>query len=101
MKTPLEFLIVVAEGVTITEYQLVHLHEQRSAREFLAVIGGIFSSSGGATRDLLPFEGTKVLGRTFSVKLPELDAGEYGFLMAGAATPSSKVGKMYTFRVIE
>jgi hypothetical protein len=101
VKTPLEFLIIAPEGVTITEYQLIHLRELRDAREFRTVTGGIFSSSGGATRDAIAFEGTKVSSRTFSVKLGELDAGDYGFLPTGSATPSStaNVGKMYTFRV--
>jgi cell division septation protein DedD len=101
IQNPLEFLIIAADGVAITEYQLMHLREERKTREFLAVIGGIFSSSGGAARDLLKFEGTKVASRTFSVKLSKLDPGEYGFLMADATTSSSKVGKMFTFRVVE
>jgi len=101
VRTPLEFLIVATEGVTITDYQLLRLREQRDSREFRTVTGGIFSSSGGATRDAVPFEGAKVVSRTFSVNLPTLEAGEYGFLPTGASTPSSSanVGKMYTFRV--
>jgi hypothetical protein len=101
MKAPMEFLIVVTEGVAITEYRLIHLQQQRNTREFLAVIGGIFSSSGGATRDVLQYESTRVLGRTYSIKLPKLSAGEYGFLLAGADVSSSKAGKIYTFRVTE
>jgi hypothetical protein len=101
VKTPLEFLIIAPEGVTIAEYQLIHLRELHDAREFRTVTGGIFSSSGGATRDAIAFEGTKVGSRTFSVMLQSLDAGDYGFLPTGNATPSSSanVGKMYTFRV--
>jgi hypothetical protein len=101
VKTPLDFLIIAPEGVTIMEYQLIHLRELRDAREFRTVTGGIFSSSGGATRDSIAFEGTKVSSRTFSVKVGELDAGDYGFLPTGSATPgsSANVGKMYTFRV--
>ncbi len=101
LEIPMEFLIVAPEGVDITEYQLIHLREQRDAREFRTVTGGIFSSSGGATRDAIQFEGTKVAGRTFSVKLATLDTGEYGFLptSAAAAGSSGNVGKMYTFRV--
>ncbi len=103
VRTPLEFLIVTAEGVAITEYQLIHLREQRDRREFRTVTGGVFHSSGGATRDLLQFEGQKVLNRTFLVKLPTLGAGEYGFLQASASTSgsSANLGKMFTFRVGE
>jgi hypothetical protein len=101
MKAPLEFLIVVAEGSAITEHRLIHFQQQRNTREFLAVIGGIFSSSGGATRDVLPYESTKVVGRTYSIKLPKLGVGEYGFLVAGGDVSSSKAGKIFTFRVTE
>jgi hypothetical protein len=101
VKTPLEFIIVAPEGVDITEYQLIHLRELRDAREFRTVTGGIFSSSGGATRDSVQFEGTRVVSRAFSVKLTDLDAGEYGFLPTNtaAAGSSANVGKMYTFQV--
>jgi hypothetical protein len=101
VEPPAEFLIITPEGVTITEYQLIHLREQRDAREFRVVTGGILSSSGGAKRDAIPFEGTKILSRTFSVKLELLDPGEYGFLPTGSTAPNSSanVGKMYTFRV--
>ncbi len=101
VSSPLEFLIVASEGVTIADYQLLHLREQRDAREFRTVTGGIFSASGGATRDAIAFEGAKIASRAFSVKLATLEAGEYGFLPTSASTPSSSanVGKMYTFRV--
>jgi hypothetical protein len=101
VKVPLEFVIVAPEGVDIAEYQLIHLREQRDAREFRTVTGGVFSSSGGATRDAIPFENTKVLSRTFTVNLPMLDDGEYGFLPTGGALPgsSANVGKMFTFQV--
>ena len=101
VKTPLEFIIVAPEGVDIAEFQLIRLRKQRDAREFRTVTGGIFSSSGGATRDAIEFEGTRVSSRTFSVKLTKLDAGEYGFLptSSAAAGSSANVGKMYTFQV--
>jgi hypothetical protein len=101
VKTPLEFIIVAPEGVDISEYQLIHMRELRDAREFRTVTGGIFSSSGGATRDAIQFEGTKVSSRTYSVKLTKLDVGEYGFLPTSTAATGSaaNVGKMYTFQV--
>jgi hypothetical protein len=102
--TPLEFLVRLPEGVEITEYQLVHLREHHDSREFRTVTGGIFHQSGGAKRDTLPFEYKKVAVRTYLVSLPNLDAGEYGFLSPGAALSShasAQLGKMYTFRVIE
>lgn len=104
VKTPLEFLIVAPEGVAVTEYQLIHLHEKTDAREFRTITGGVLHVSSGATRDLLQFEGTKVANRTFAVNLPTLGAGEYGFLPPGAVVSShaaASLGKMYTFRVGE
>jgi hypothetical protein len=107
VKTPLEFIIVAPEGVAITEYQLIKLREQKDYREFRTVTGGVLHTQSGATRDLLEFEGTKVASRTFSVDLPTLGAGEYGFLPPGglagsnAANAGGSVGKMYTFRVGE
>jgi hypothetical protein len=103
VRIPGEIVIVSPEGVDIAEYQLLHLRELRDAREFRTVTGGIFSSSGGATRDAVEFEGTKVASRTFSIKLAELDAGEYGFLPTSttAAGSSGNVGKIYTFQVVK
>jgi hypothetical protein len=104
VKSPLEFIIVAAEGVAITEYQLIKLREQKDYREFRTVTGGVLHAQSGATRDLLEFEGTKVASRTFSVNLPTLGAGEYGFLPPGAVASghsSGSLGKMYTFRISE
>ncbi len=101
--SPLEVLIYAPEGVAITEYQLVHLHEEKDSREFRTVTGGVMHVSGGATRDVVPFEGKKIASRMYRVLLPTLGAGDYGFLPPGAVTSSNSasIGKMYTFRVIE
>jgi len=105
-KTPLQFIVVAPEGVAITEYQLIRLREKKDTREFRTVTGGVLHASTGATRDLLQYEGTKVASRTFSINLPTLGAGEYGFLPPGAMAGSggagaARLGKMYTFRVGE
>ena len=101
--TPIEILIYAPEGVAITEYQLIHLHESGDYREFRTVTGGVLHVSGGATRDIIPFEGKKVANRMYKVDLPKMGAGEYGFLPPGAVTSSSSasIGKMYTFRLVE
>lgn len=104
VNTPLEFCIYAPEGVAITEYQLLRLRDQKEYREFRTVTGGVLHVKGGATRDLLPFEGSKVASRTFAVTLGNLGPGEYGFLPPGAftsASSSSTLGKMYTFSVLE
>jgi hypothetical protein len=101
--SPVEVLIYAPEGVAITEYQLLQLRDAKGDREFRTVTGGVFHESGGATRDVLPFEGKKVANRMYKVLLPKLGAGEYGFLPPGAITSSSSasLGKMYSFRLIE
>ncbi len=101
--TPVEILIYMAEGVGITEYQLIHLHAQKDSREFRTVTGGVMHVSSGATRDLMQFESKKIANRTFLIDLSKIGAGEYGFLPPGAVLSSSggSVGKMYTFSVLE
>jgi hypothetical protein len=104
VRTPLEFLIYAPEGVAITEYQLLRLRAQKDAREFRTVTGGVMHVSGGATRDLVQFEGKKIASRTFSISLPNLGVGEYGFLPPGAVMSGhagASLGKMYTFHLLE
>jgi hypothetical protein len=106
VKSPMEFLIVTAEGVSITEYQLIRLRLNKNYREFRTVTGGILNQQSGAMRDMVPFEGKRVSPRRFSVVLPSnLGAGEYGFLSPGAAgstgNTQAQIGKMYTFRLLE
>ena len=103
LKSPVEVVIYVSEGVAISEYQLLHLHEQTDSREFRTVTGGVMHESGGATRDVIPFEGKRVQKGVYKVLVPKLGAGEYGFLPPGAAAShsSASIGKIYTFRLIE
>ncbi len=108
VKAPLEFLLVAAEGVSVTEYQLIRLRLNKNYREFRTVTGGILNQQSGAMRDLVPFEGKRVSPRTFAVVLPSnLGAGEYGFLSPGAGGAAgvghggAQIGKMYTFRIVE
>jgi len=104
VRTPLEFAIYAPEGVAITEYQLLRLRPHSDGREFRTVTGGVLHVSGGATRDLVPFDGKKVASRTFLVTLPNMGAGEYGFLAPGSEVSthaSAQMGKMYTFHLLE
>jgi hypothetical protein len=104
VKTPVEILIYVPEGVAATEYQLLHLHEEKDAREFRTMTGGVFHKSGGATRDAIEFDAKKTAPRTFTFTLSNLKTGEYGLLppSSGDATGSTgRLGKLYTFHVIE
>jgi hypothetical protein len=104
VKSPVEILVYAPEGVAITEYQLLRLRQKSDRREFRTITGGVLRASGGATRDLVPFEGKKIAPRTWIVILPNLGAGEYGFLAPGAVSSqhaSAQLGKMYTFRLLE
>ena len=104
LKSPVEILVYTSEGTAVEEYQLLRLHDSKDAREFRTVTGGIVHSSGGATRDLIPFESKKIAPRTYQITLPNLGSGEYGMLppTAGDGTGSSgRIGKIYSFRIIE
>jgi hypothetical protein len=103
LKTPVELLVYTAEGVAITEYQLLHLRDQKDSREFRTMTGGVFHASGGATRDVLAFDSKKVAPRTYQITLT-LGSGEYGLLppTSGDGTGTSgRIGKIYSFRIIE
>jgi hypothetical protein len=102
LKSPITLLVYSSEGTAITEYQLLKLRGNSGSREFRTVTGGVMHASGGATRDLVPFESTKVAPRTNKVFLDHLSPGEYGLLSPGASTSSSasaQLGKIYTFRI--
>ncbi len=103
LKTPVEILIYTPEGVGATEYQVLHLHTQSDSREFRTVTGGVFHKSGGASRDAVEFEPKKTAPRTYLLTL-NVKGGEYGILppSSGDATGSSgRIGKLYSFQVIE
>lgn len=102
--SPIEFVIVTPEGVAITEYQLLCLRQNGDNREFRTVTGGVLHVTGGATRDVLPFEWTKLSSRTYKVSFSSSgDKQEYGFLPPGAVTSASAAsnGKLYSFRVVD
>jgi hypothetical protein len=101
---PVELLVYAPEGVNIAEYQLLRLRAQKNTREFRTMTGGVFHASGGATRDLVPFDGKKTAPRTYEIVLPSLGAGEFGLLppTTGDATGTSgRLGKIYSFRILE
>jgi hypothetical protein len=103
--SPLEILIKAPEGSEATDYQLVHLHVNSDNREFRTKTGGVFHSSGGATRDNVQFEQTRVAKHVYTVTIKDkLDANsEYAFLAPGLtnSTASGSTGKAYTFHFLE
>jgi len=113
---PIEFVIKCMEGVTPSEYMLLKLDEKGDRREFRAVTGGVYHSSGGADKNAIKFDFQKIAPRTFKVVLTDMKKGEYGFLppgsgavgaMGGGASGatvqggSMQSGKLYTFGVTE
>ena len=113
---PMEFVIKCAEGVTPSEYLLLKLDEKGDRREFRAVTGGVYHSSGGAEKNSIKFDFQKIAPRTFKVAVTGLKKGEYGFLppgsgavgaMGGGASGATvqggslQSGKLYTFGVPE
>jgi len=94
-------VIYAPEGVAVTEYQLLQLRENSGSREFRTITGGVMHVSGGATRDVIPFEGRRLARGVYEVLMPKLASGEYGFLAPGAVVSrnSASIGKIYTFRV--
>lgn len=104
MNTPLEFLIKTPDGVEATDFQLVRLHVKSDAREFRTVTGGVFHSSGGSTRDAIPFTQKRIAKRTYKITLPDTaPPGEFAFLAPGltGSSASGSTGKAYTFHLVE
>ena len=102
---PLEFVIVLPDGVGLAEYQLLHLVEKSSYREFRTTSGGILQGSSGVSRDSIKFDGNKIAPRTYAVTLPAgQQAGEYGFLPPRGKLKSNSVestGRIYAFHIAD
>lgn len=102
--TPLVFLVKAPDGMEATDFQLVHLHEKKHAREFRTVTGGVFHSSGGSSRDAVQFQQKQIARRTYEVTFSApLPPGEYAFLAPGftGSSASGSTGKAYTFHLTE
>jgi hypothetical protein len=102
---PLEFVIVLPDGVGLAEFQLLRLIEKSNYREFSTTTGGLLQSSNGVSPDAIKFDGRKIAPRTFAVTLPPgLQAGEYGFLPPRGAIESNSVestGRIYAFHITD
>jgi hypothetical protein len=100
--SPLEFLIVMPEGVAITDYQLVQLHRREGDREFRIATGGITHASTDNGRDKLVFLPARISPRVYTIKLT-VYAGEYGFLPPDsvASRSDATLAKIFSFRIME
>ena len=104
MAFPVILAVYVPEGTEITEYQLLRLRESGNSREFRSVTGGVFHSSGGATRDNVQFQSVKIANRVYQITLDQaLGKGEYGLLPPGSYSSSNMAsgGKIYTVSIPE
>lgn len=98
---PIEFLIYTADGVDVSEYDLLRFRLNKDNREFRALTGGVFHSTGGAQRDEVPFKPAKVAPHTYEFTVgTDISGGEYGILPPGTGNLTNG-GKIYTFAISE
>jgi len=101
---PVVLAVYTSEGTQITEYQLLRLRTHSDSREFRSTTGGVFHSSGGATRDSVDFKSEKIAPRLYQVTLDSsLGKGEYGLLPPGSVSSSNMAsgGKIFSFSIPE
>jgi hypothetical protein len=101
---PVVFAVYVPEGTAITEYQLLRFHVNSGSREFRSVTGGVMHVSGGADRDSIEFQSTKIASRVYQITLQSSTGkGEYGLLPPGATGSSNmgSSGKIYSVSIAE
>ncbi len=104
LTTGSNLLIFMPETFTANDYILVKLHKNSDNREFRAMTGGVFHSSGGATKDTVAFGSQKLAPHVYELTFgAPLSPGEYGILPPGATATSNLAasGKIYSFSIIE
>jgi hypothetical protein len=101
LSRPIEFLVYTPDGVDITEYDLLRFRLNSSSREFRALTGGVFHSTGGAQRDEVAFKPVKTAPHTYEFTLGmDTPGAEYGILPPGTGNVTNG-GKIYTFAISE
>lgn len=101
---PVVLAVYMPEDRDITEYQLLHLRTNSDSREFRSITGGVIHASGGAKRDKVEFQPTKIAPRVYQLTLDSsLGKGEYGLLPPGSYSSSNMAsgGKIYSVSIIE
>jgi hypothetical protein len=104
LTTGTNILIYMPETFSANDYVLVKLHKNSNNREFRAVTGGVFHSSGGATKDTVEFGSQKLAPHVYELSFAvPLSPGEYGIVPPGATATSNLAagGKIYSFSIIE
>ena len=101
---PVVLAVYMPEDRDITEYQLLRLRTNSDSREFRSMTGGVIHTSGGAKRDKVDFQPTKIAPRVYQITLAAaLGKGEYGLLPPGSYSSSNMAssGKIYSVSIIE
>jgi hypothetical protein len=104
LTTGSNLLIFMPETFSANDYILVKLHKNSDNREFRAMTGGVFHSSGGAAKDTVPFGAEKLAPHVYELTFgAPLSAGEYGILPPGATATSNLAasGKIFSFSILE
>jgi hypothetical protein len=104
LTTGSKMLIFMPETYSANDYILVKLHQDSNNREFRAMTGGVFHSSGGATKDTVAFGSQKLAPHVYALTFAALlTPGQYGIIPPGATTTSNLAagGKIYSFSITE
>jgi len=104
LTTGSNILIFMPETYSANDYILVKLHQNSNNREFRAMTGGVFHSSGGATKDTVEFGSQKLAPHVYELTfVAPLTPGQYGIIPPGAMTTSNLAagGKIYSFSITE
>jgi hypothetical protein len=108
VSTPVTFILHVAQGRTVNDYELVHLHVVSNNRQFQSVAGGLGHDSSSSLRDEIDFSSKQIGPVAYEIVLNNgLGDGEFGFLAppdTGADTGSPKTpassGQIFTFAIV-
>ncbi|HMG03330.1 MAG TPA: hypothetical protein VK596_09375 [Edaphobacter sp.] len=101
LQAPVEILVYAAPSVDIAEYDFLRFRIHSDNREFRALTGGVFHSTGGAQRDEVSFHPVKAGPRAWRFTVDQsTGGGEYGILPPGTGNVTNG-GKIYTFAITE
>jgi hypothetical protein len=101
LQAPIEVLIYAPEGVAAAEYTFLRFRLHTDYREFRTLTGGVFHSTGGADRDEVKFNATRIAPRTYTFTIDKtVGGGEFGILPPGTGNVTNG-GKIYTFAITE
>jgi hypothetical protein len=104
LTTGSNILIYMPDSYSIKDYILVKLHQNSNNREFRAMTGGVFHSSGGAAKDSVEFGSQKLAPHVYELTfITPLTPGQYGIIPPGATATNNlaAAGKIFSFSISE